>query len=229
MEGTLFSMASAALAGYLIGSISGTRLVARRFGVNELERTIVVLDGTGSEAAMRGVSPSALQARKGGKAGIPAALIDIAKALVPTLIARLIWPDTPEHVAVAAGAAIGHVYPVYYRFVGGFGISPLLGALFVIDWRAPLVAIALFALLGLIAGSAYLGIESWPIGLIPWFAWQGDAWTLGFAVLANVLYWWRSGKEAAAAFASFRRDRRPWRERIGDFRKYPDYEVPDPS
>lgn len=63
---------------------------------------------------------------------------------------------------VAAGGLIGHVDPVYHRFASGFGISPRLGALPVIDWRALLVTIAALAILGLVFGSAYLGIETWP-------------------------------------------------------------------
>ena len=174
----------------------------------DLSHSKVILDGTGSSVETHGVSPSSLQARGGGKAGVPAGAIDILKALIPALLARLIWQDTPEHVLVAAGALVGHVYPIYHRFLGGYGISPLLGGLAIIDWRAPLVAIIVLAIVGLIAGSAYLGIETWPVALVPWFVWQGDGWTVAFAVLANVLYWWRSRK-------------------IRDFAKYPDFEVSD--
>lgn len=223
------TLALALLAGYLCGSLSGARIVGSRRGAGDLTSTRVVLDGTGSSVETRGVSPSALQARQGGRSGLPAGAIDIAKAFVPVLAARLIWPDTPEDVLVAAGALFGHVYPVFHRFVGGYGISPLLGGLVVIDWRAPVLAIAVFALLGLIAGSAYLGIETWPLGLVPYFAIWGDGWTVGYAVLANALYWWRSRHEAVGAIRSYRRDDRPWRQRIGDFKKYPDYQLPDAS
>jgi glycerol-3-phosphate acyltransferase PlsY len=185
-----------------------------------------VLDGTGAAVITRGVSPAALQARSGGAGGLRAGAIDILKALLPTLAARLIWPDGPEMFLVAAGSLIGHVYPIYHRFVGGFGISPLLGALVVIDWRALVVAIAALAILGILFGSAYLGIETWPVGLIPWFIWQGDGWGVGLAALGNLLYWWRSRSEAVAAAGSWRRDERPWRARVKDFARYPDYEVP---
>jgi glycerol-3-phosphate acyltransferase PlsY len=219
--------ALALITGYLFGSLSGARIVGRVWAAGrDLSRTKVVLDGTGASVITRGVSSAALQARAGGAGGLRAAAIDILKALLPTLAARLIWPDGPEMFLVAAGGLIGHVYPVYYRFVGGFGISPLLGALLVIDWRAPLVAIAVFAILGLVLGSAYLGIETWPVGLVPWFLWQGDGWAVGLAVLANLLYWWRSRSEAIAAARSWKRDKRPWRARVRDFARYPDYEVP---
>lgn len=222
-------MALAIAFGYLIGSISGARIIGGRRAAGDLSRTKVILDGTGSAVVTHGVSPSALQARQGAKSGLPAGAIDIAKALLPALAARLIWPDSPEDVLVAAAVLVGHVYPIYYRFVGGFGISPLLGGLLVIDWRAPLLTIALFAVLGLIAGSAFLGIETWPLGLIPYFVLWGDEWTVAYAILANALYWWRSRAETMGAIRSYRRDTRPWRERIGDFRKYPDYEIPEPT
>lgn len=229
MESSSATLATVAVLGYLIGSLSGARLVGRWTHTDDLERTTVVLDGTGSSVETHGVSPSAMQARRGARAGLVAGAIDISKAFIPTLIARLAFPDSPEAVVVAAAVLVGHVYPVYYRFVGGYGISPLLGGLVVLDWRAPIVAIVIFAVIGLIVGNAFVAIESWPLALIPWFIWQGSIWLVGYAVLANVIYWWRSRGEAKAAYRSFRRDRRPWRARVADFKKYPDYEVPDES
>lgn len=227
MESSTLTIFIAAVAGYLAGSVSGARIVARRVGAGDLSRTKVVLDGTGSAVEAGGVSASSLQARGGGKAGVPAGLIDIAKAVLPALIARLLWPDGPEHVVAGLAAIVGHVFPLYHRFVGGYGISPLLGALAVIDIRAPVLTIAVFAVIGLIVGSAFVGIELWPLGLIPYFIWLGDVWTVTFAVIAASLYFWRSWSEMVGALRSFQRDPRPWRERIGDFKKYPDYEVPD--
>lgn len=214
--------------GYLFGSLSGARIVGRRWAHGEdLSKTKVILDGTGSAVVNRGVSPSSLQARSGARGGLRAGAIDISKAFVPTMAAALIWPAGPEAVFVAAGALVGHVYPVYHRFVGGFGISPLLGGLLVIDPWAALVSIAVFAVLGLIAGSAFLGIETWPLGLVAWFALLGRPEEIGYAALANLLYWWRSREETVGAWRSFRADDRPWSARIKDFSKYPDYERPD--
>ena len=229
MQSTIATLLGAGVVGYLIGSISGARLVARWTGTSALGSTTVVLDGTGTAVEAHGVSPSSMQARLGARAGLVAGSIDILKALVPTLVARLVFPDSPEAVVVAAAVLVGHVYPLYYRFIGGYGISPLLGGLVILDWRAPLFAIAIFALIGLIVGNAFLAIESWPLALIPWFAWQGSAWLVAYADLANVIYWWRSHREAIAAYQSFRDDKRPWRQRVGDFKKYPDYEVPERS
>lgn len=223
------SLLLSALLGYLFGSLSGARIVGRRWAQGEdLSKTRVILDGTGAAVLNRGVSASSLQARAGARGGLRAGAIDIAKALVPTLIAALVFPDGEEQVLVAAGALVGHVYPLYHRFVGGFGISPLLGGLLVIDPWAALVSVAVFAALGLALGSAFVGIETWPIGLIAWFWILGEPVEVGYAILANVIYWWRSRSEAKGAWSSFRDDERPWAARIRDFSKYPDYERPDP-
>ena len=219
-------MIAAGIVGYLAGSLSGARIVGRRRHVGGLSQTTVVLDGTGTRVDTRGVSPSSLQARGGGRLGLPAGAIDIAKALVPTLVARLVWPDSGEAVAVATGALVGHVFPLYHRFVGGYGISPLLGALAVLDWQSLVVAIALFAVIGAALGSAFIGIEMWPLALVPYLLWQGDLPTAAFAFLATILYFWRSWDETVTGLRSWRRDPRRWRQRLADFRTYPDYEVP---
>ena len=214
--------------GYLIGSISGARMIGARFAEGQdLSRTRVVLDGTGAAVNNRGVSASSLQARVGAPAGLRAGVIDILKAVIPTLAALLIWPGEPAYVLAATGALIGHVYPVYHRFLGGFGISPLIGALLVIDVRSLLISIAVVGMIGLILGSAYIGIEAWPLGLIPFFAIAGDTWELGFVLLANLLYWARSRHEAVGAWHAWRADDRPWAARVRDFKKYPDYEAVD--
>lgn len=214
-------------AAYLLGSLSGARIIARLSGANfDVEDMTVVVDGTGATAVATGVSPSTLYARAGAKGGLSAAVIDIAKAFVPTLAAAMLAEEPFVPVLVASASLIGHVFPIYHRFNGGFGISPLIGGLLVLDpWSVP-VTISVFALFGLILGSAYVGIETWSVGLLGWFAVFGDEWELGYAALANVIYWSRSWREAQAAFRSWRKDPRPWRERVADFKTYPDYEAP---
>ncbi len=118
MESSVLTLVGAAVAGYLVGSLSGARIVGRRRAAGALERTKVVLDGTGASVEVHGVSASALQARQGARGGLPAGTIDIAKALLPVLVARLLWPDSAEHVVLAGAVLVGHVYPVYHRFVG---------------------------------------------------------------------------------------------------------------
>jgi glycerol-3-phosphate acyltransferase PlsY len=212
--------------GYLIGSISGARIVGRLLLGEDPVDMRVVVDGTGASTPARGVSPSTLFARTGIRGGVSASVIDILKGFLPVLAAGLMFPGEPIRVLVAAAVVLGHVFPCYFRFRGGFGISPLLGSLLAIDPVGLIAAIALFGLAGLILGNAYVAIEAWPLGLVVWFWIFGSPWELGFAVFVNVLFWSRSWREAAVAVKSYVADTRPWRERVADFKKYPDYEAP---
>ncbi len=218
----------AALVGYLLGSLSGARLVGHFTAPGrDLSRTRVTLDGTGESVVTVGVSSSMLLARAGERAGLTAAAIDILKAFTPAMAAHLLWPEGPEDVLAAAGAVVGHVLPVYHRFAGGFGMSPLMGGLLAIDWPSLPTTVGVGAVVGIALGSAYLTTDAWPILVIPWFAWRGDMWGLGFALLANGLYWWKSAVEAVGAARAWRRDPRPWKERIADVKRYPDYSPPE--
>lgn len=213
-------------AGYLIGSISGARIVGRRLLGEDPVDMRVVVDGTGASTTARGVSPSTLFARTGARGGLRASAIDIFKGFLPVLAAGLMFPGEPIQVLVAGAVVFGHVFPVYFRFRGGFGISPLLGCLLAIDPIGLIVSITIFGLAGLILGNAYIAIEAWPVGLIAWFWIFGSPWEFGFAIVANVLFWSRSWREAVVAMRSFAADVRPWRERVADFKKYPHYETP---
>lgn len=216
----------AVLAGYLIGSISGARIIGRRLLDDDPVDVRVVVDGTGASTMARGVSPSTLFARSGARGGLRAAAIDIAKGFVAVLSAGLLFPGEPVQVWVAAAVILGHVFPVYHRFHGGFGISPMLGALLAIDPIGLLATIAFFGLTGLVVGSAYMAIEVWPVGLVGWFAVFGSPWELALALFFNLIYWSKSWREAVVAMRSFTVDPRPWKQRVADFKKYPDYELP---
>lgn len=221
------SLPLAAAVGYLLGSLSGARIIGRFTAPGQdMSHTTVTLDGTGAKVVAHGISSSMLRARAGSGPGLAAAAIDILKALLPALAARLLWPDGPEDVLAAAGAVIGHVLPAYHRFAGGFGMSPLMGGLLVVDWPSLPITVGTGAAFGILLGSAYLTTDVWPILVIPWFAWRGDLWGLGLALVANLLYWWTSLPEALGAARAWRRDPRPWKERLRDLQHYPNYSIP---
>ena len=73
----------------------------------------------------------------------PTLLLDALKGAVAVLIVAYDAPGLPPLVA-AAGAFLGHVFPVWLKFRGGKGVATFLGCLLALDWRAGLVFIALW-------------------------------------------------------------------------------------
>lgn len=63
----------------------------------------------------------------GRQAAMVVTLLDILKGVLATLLARWLAPDW-TWLAVL-GVVLGHCYPVFFRFRGGGGIAPFLGAM----------------------------------------------------------------------------------------------------
>jgi len=178
-----------AVVGYLLGSISFARMVGRRVVPDaDLTATDVQLPG-GAIIEYGGVSATSIGARTGPKWGIVVGVGDILKAFIPTLIVRLVWPDESYHLVVAVAVMFGHNYPIFYRFQGGRGQSPLYGGLLAVDWLAIPVTSALGVGVGLFLLRdmfvAYL-LGQWL--LIPWFVWRGGSPEVAYAVVINLLY-----------------------------------------
>ena len=112
--------------GYLLGSIPFGLLLTRLAGKGDI-RDI----GSGNIGATNVL-------RTGAK-GLAAAtlVLDAVKGAVAVLIAQRLWPDAVSFAA--AGALIGHLYPVWLRFKGGKGVATLLGILVPLFWQAAVV------------------------------------------------------------------------------------------
>jgi len=104
---------------YLLGSIPFGLVLTRAFGKGDI-RAI----GSGNIGATNVL-------RTGSK-GLAAAtlVLDAAKGALAVWLAQQYWPGYEVHAA--AGALIGHLYPVWLRFRGGKGVATLLGILIVL-------------------------------------------------------------------------------------------------
>lgn len=69
----------------------------------------------------------------GKKAAIFTVFGDIAKGIIPVLIAKGMAVPLFFQGLIALFAMLGHIFPVYYRFKGGKGVATTLGALFALN------------------------------------------------------------------------------------------------
>ena len=128
--------ASALLLGYLLGSIPFGVILTRAGGAGDLRRV-----GSGNIGATNVL--------RTGRKGLAAAtlLLDLLKGAAAVWIVAAWSPfDAP---LAAAGAFLGHCYPVWLRFHGGKGVATLMGIALALHW--PVGAIYAGVWLGLLA------------------------------------------------------------------------------
>src|SRR5215212_6130595 len=107
----------ALLIGYALGSIPFGLILTRLAGKGDVRKI-----GSGNIGATNVL-------RTGSKPLAALTLVlDCFKATAAILLARWLWGDESAPFA-AAGAMIGHLYPVWLNFRGGKGVATLLGVL----------------------------------------------------------------------------------------------------
>ncbi|MGI8612159.1 MAG: glycerol-3-phosphate 1-O-acyltransferase PlsY [Sphingomicrobium sp.] len=137
------------LLGYLLGSIPFGLLLTRSAGKGDVRDV-----GSGNIGATNVL-------RAGGK-GLAAAtlLLDALKGAAAVLLARALFGPGTESFA-AAGALIGHLYPIWLRFKGGKGVATLLGVLipllpiaalvYALVWLGLLATVRISSVAGMVA------------------------------------------------------------------------------
>jgi acyl phosphate:glycerol-3-phosphate acyltransferase len=169
---------------------------------------------------VEGVSATSVSIAAGRRWGLLVVVLDIAKAAVVTLVFRLIAPDEPAYLVAATFAVVGHIWPVWHRFRGGFGVSPILGGLLVVDPVVLLVALPLSVVIGLALADRLIVFDGWTLLLAPWFLLvRGDAQAALYATIVVLLYWWAMRVEVGAHLARLRAGPRDWHSRFADIRK----------
>lgn len=184
---------TAAVSGYLLGSISVARIMARLFMPGEdITKTTLQVPGTEERFEMSTVSATSISMRKGPRYGCTTGILDMLKVTLPTLIFRLLYPDETGYYLIAAAAGVvGHNFPIYYGFKGGRGITAVWGGLFVIDWLAVPITNVLGMVLGVAAKDVLLAYSGGLILLIPWLWLRMQSWEfVAYALFVNAMYWW---------------------------------------
>ncbi len=112
----------AAIAAYLVGSLSFAVIVSRVMGLND-PRTY------GSK------NPGATNVLRSGSkaAAVVTLLLDGFKGWLPVMLVRWFGPpyglEDGTLAMVGLAAFVGHLYPVFFRFQGGKGVATALGVL----------------------------------------------------------------------------------------------------
>ncbi|MGD8621560.1 MAG: glycerol-3-phosphate acyltransferase [Anaerolineales bacterium] len=187
----IFWFVLALISGYLLGSISFTRILGKKVAPGEdLSVTEVQMGQSQSKFQMHSVSATSLAFRKGPKIGCLVSLLDMLKAAVPVLGYRLAFPGADYYWLAAAGSVIGHNFPIYYRFKGGRGMSPLYGGLIIIDWLAIVVTNVVGMLLGVFVFRDMFA--TWTLSvplLIPWMIYRhGSPIAILYSILVTVAF-----------------------------------------
>ena len=170
---------SAAVAGYLLGSIPFGLLLTRLAGFGDVRRI-----GSGNIGATNVL-------RTGNKPlAVATLLLDGGKGAAAFLLAGLWGPDT----ALAAGlaAVLGHLFPVWLRFRGGKGVATTIGTLLAAAWPLGLAVCALWLLIAGVTRysslAALLSLAASPL-LALWIS--GDQQLAKFAAVLALLVWLR--------------------------------------
>ena len=160
--------------GYLLGSIPFGLLLTRFAGKGDI-RDI----GSGSIGAT-----NVLRTGSKGLAALTL-LLDGAKGALAVSLAQRYFPGLEAHAA--AGALVGHLYPVWLRFKGGKGVATLLGILIPLLPMAALVYavvwIAVFLLIRISSVAGMAAAVSAPISAVVLGEQARFPLLLGFAIL----------------------------------------------
>ena len=137
------------LIGYASGSIPFGLLLTKMSGGEDLRNF-----GSGNIGATNVL-------RTGNK-GLAAAtlLLDLLKGLLPVVVAGQLWGQEAMAFA-AAGAVVGHCYPVWLGFKGGKGVATNAGVAFGLAWQIGLVyALVWLSILAIFRISSLAGMSA---------------------------------------------------------------------
>ena len=179
------------VAAYLIGSISFAVVVSWCFGLPDPHTY-----GSGNPGATNVL-------RTGERAAAALTLIgDAAKGAIALWLARRLAPEFEVGditlAAVAFAAFIGHLYPVYFRFKGGKGVSIAAGILLALDGR--IAGVVLLVWLLTVLASRYSSLASIvaalaaPVATLYFLGWEPFAWMV-LAMTALLLWRHRANIE----------------------------------
>jgi glycerol-3-phosphate acyltransferase PlsY len=187
----IWILISCALGGYLIGSVSMARFVLRTFGGRGVRPVSEVgIEGSDQMFQIGFVSATTVSMTLGSRYGFLTMVLDIFKIAVPALIVKHAFYGEYYFLAVAIAGAIGHVWPLYFKFKGGRGMSAVYGGLIAVDWVGVFPTSLAGMLLGLLVFRDILtAYVAGVVLIIPWL-WIRfhNMYFLGFGIAVNLIF-----------------------------------------
>jgi glycerol-3-phosphate acyltransferase PlsY len=209
----------AAMVGYLIGSISFARLMvtARTHG-NDVSTIEHQVPGSAEVFQSSSVSATAVRFQMGDRYGCLAAILDMLKALLPTLFFKLWQPGDPYYLITATTAIVGHNYPIFHGLKGGRGLATIYGGFFALDWVGVLVTSISGMLIGGLLGQVLLMRWVGLLLMIPWIWFRThDSAKLAYVLAANALFWYAMLPELRQYFRLRRDGQLPDEQAVAEF------------
>lgn len=148
-----FNFLIVALISYLLGSVNFSIILSRAIQKKDIRN-----GGSGNAGATN------MYRTYGKKFGLATMIGDIIKVLIAILIARAIiggelYAIFPALIKYFAGffCVMGHIFPLYFGFKGGKGVSTCAGMILFLDWRIFLIELAIFIIVVGISKMVSLG------------------------------------------------------------------------
>lgn len=192
----------AAVIGYLFGSLSFARIVTGlRAPGTDISIIREPVPNSSEIFESDSISATAVRIHVGTRYGCLTALLDMAKVALPALAFKIWQPEVPYYLVVAAMGVIGHDWPLYHRFKGGRGESPIVGGVLVIDLVGLVVTNGVGFLLGILVGNLLVLRWAGLVLLIPWMWWRFGDWAHpAYMIFVNVIYWYTMVPELSQYF-----------------------------
>lgn len=165
---------------YLLGSLSSAVIVCR----------VMRLPDPRDEGSKNPGATNVL--RLGGKKAAAITLVgDMAKGLVPVLLAKGLGVEAEVLAAVGLAAFVGHLYPVFFQFKGGKGVATALGVLSGFSWLTGLAALMTWLAVAFVSRISSLSALMASV-LAPayvWFWLKSPALTVATVLMSGLLVW----------------------------------------
>ncbi len=137
----------AVVAAYLLGSVPFGLLLTKLLSHRDPREY-----GSGNIGATNAM-------RTGGKlVGGLTLLADIAKGMIPVLLALLVGLPEAWIAAIAAATFLGHIFPLYLGFKGGKGVATMLGVM--LPWQPVAAGIGMLVWFIALKTSHYVSLSS---------------------------------------------------------------------